>query len=313
MKASLIRGLRPSGPRPGQRQLIPSRQQHAVQRLGRAPRAADKDAADAAAAAAAGASKGGDAAPAPPSGASGGLNEMPPMPKRGFFSIADPNAEVYSKAGDAFDPAKKPDRYKPEFIWNTNWREQLKLQEDLERRRAEYLEAQRDGSGRTFESTGVVSLSRLGALEDMNVDLTEQLRRAKQKDEEAPRPAARRRLISTRTSRRGSRRAGLRAPRASPALASRSTPSGSCRQRRSRGARRRRRRGASGTPPSRWSSYTGRWAPPRWASRPPISCTRRKSPRPMAWARRAAWHTCACSAAASTAWAAAAAAARRGC
>ena len=105
-----------------------------------------------------------------------------------------PQKQVYSKAGEAFDPAKKPDRYKPEFIWNTNWQEQLKLQEDLERQRREYLEAQRaakegrgaaaGGGGGAGAPAGVVSLSRLSALDDVNVDLTEQLLAAKRRDEE---------------------------------------------------------------------------------------------------------------------------------
>jgi hypothetical protein len=135
------------------------------------------------------------AAPPAADGAPGaGGGPAPPLPKRGFFSIADPKAEVrppppaaagragaaaaraanpgahaalplrppshppdpslptnprqvYSKAGEAFDPAKKPDRYKPEFIWNTNWQEQLKLQEDLERQRREFLARQKAGEG----------------------------------------------------------------------------------------------------------------------------------------------------------------------
>jgi hypothetical protein len=45
---------------------------------------------------------------------------------------------VYSKAGEVFDPTKKGGRWKPEFIWNTNWQEALKRQEDLERQQAEY-------------------------------------------------------------------------------------------------------------------------------------------------------------------------------
>ena len=45
---------------------------------------------------------------------------------------------MYSKAGEVFDPTKKGGRWKPEFIWNTNWQEALKRQEDLERQQAEY-------------------------------------------------------------------------------------------------------------------------------------------------------------------------------
>jgi hypothetical protein len=52
---------------------------------------------------------------------------------------------VYSKAGERFDPQKKGGRFKPEFIWQTNWQEQLKRQEDLERQQAEYRRRQQQG------------------------------------------------------------------------------------------------------------------------------------------------------------------------
>lgn len=112
------------------------------------------------------------------------------FPKTGLFSIADPNAEVYSKAGEAFDPQKKGGRWKPEFIWNTNWQEQLKRQEDLERQQAEYRKKQRAGGITGGTGPGVVSFSRLGTLDDMNVDLTEQLLKAKQKQQQQQAAAA---------------------------------------------------------------------------------------------------------------------------
>jgi hypothetical protein len=43
------------------------------------------------------------------------------LPKTGYFSLADPTSEVYSKSTEPFDPRKKGGRYKNEFIWNTNW------------------------------------------------------------------------------------------------------------------------------------------------------------------------------------------------
>lgn len=58
----------------------------------------------------------------------------PKLPARGYFAIADPNAEVYSKAGEKFDPTKKPGRYKSSFIWNTNWQEMLEREEQLARK-----------------------------------------------------------------------------------------------------------------------------------------------------------------------------------
>lgn len=57
----------------------------------------------------------------------------------------DFHAQVYSKAGEVFDPTKKGGRFKPEFIWQTNWQEALKRQEDLERQQAEYRRKQAAG------------------------------------------------------------------------------------------------------------------------------------------------------------------------
>lgn len=53
--------------------------------------------------------------------------------------------QVYSKAGERFDPTKKGGRFKPEFIWQTNWQEQLKRQEDLERQQEAYRQRQKAG------------------------------------------------------------------------------------------------------------------------------------------------------------------------
>jgi ATP synthase protein I len=92
------------------------------------------------------------------------------LPNKGYFSLADPNAEVYSKAGEKFDPTKKPGRYKPEFIWNTNWQETLKIQEQLEQQRKDY-EAKK-AAGEIVEDEGFLNMSRLQALDDMDVDLT---------------------------------------------------------------------------------------------------------------------------------------------
>jgi hypothetical protein len=50
------------------------------------------------------------------------------LPPRGFFAEADPRAEVYAKGPAKFDPRKKPGRYGPEFIWQTDWQAALALQ-----------------------------------------------------------------------------------------------------------------------------------------------------------------------------------------
>ena len=73
--------------------------------------------------------------------------------------------QVYSKAGDKFDPQKKGGRWKPEFIWNTNWQEQLKIQEDLERQQKEYKEQQKKGGNSAAGPGEHLGLSaRLGVL-----------------------------------------------------------------------------------------------------------------------------------------------------
>ena len=43
------------------------------------------------------------------------------LPKTGYFSLADTKAEVYSRAGSTFDPLKRGDRWKSDFIWNEKW------------------------------------------------------------------------------------------------------------------------------------------------------------------------------------------------
>lgn len=94
------------------------------------------------------------------------------IPARGYFSIADTKAEVYSKAGDKFDPKKKPGRYEPEFIWNTNWQESLEIQESLEKQVKEAKEKQADAA----PGSGFLNFSRLSQLDDPNVDLSAALK-----------------------------------------------------------------------------------------------------------------------------------------
>eukprot|EP00879_Flechtneria_rotunda_P012121 GHRR01012658.1.p1 GENE.GHRR01012658.1~~GHRR01012658.1.p1 ORF type:complete len:362 (+),score=154.95 GHRR01012658.1:620-1705(+) len=97
--------------------------------------------------------------------------------------------QVYSKAGERFDPTKRGGRFKPEFIWQTNWQEQLKRQEDLERQQQQYKQRQQAGAaGKT--GPGVVSFSRLGALDDLNVDLTQQLIEARERQQQLQAKAA---------------------------------------------------------------------------------------------------------------------------
>ncbi|EFJ50401.1 hypothetical protein VOLCADRAFT_88973 [Volvox carteri f. nagariensis] len=116
-----------------------------------------------------------DDAVGPSDAANGNLR----LPKRGYFSIADTNAEVYSRAGDKFDPAKKGGRYKPEFIWNTDWQTALEREESL-RRKVEEARARPQ-----TPSSGFLSLSRVADLDRMDVDLSEMILRKRKEEAEA--------------------------------------------------------------------------------------------------------------------------------
>ncbi|KAG1663822.1 hypothetical protein FOA52_013387 [Chlamydomonas sp. UWO 241] len=97
------------------------------------------------------------------------------LPKTGYFSIADTEQEVYSKATERFDPAKKGGRYKNEFIWNTNWQEALERDAQLDRKRAEYVAAEQAG---TLPKDGArMNFGLLSDLNDMSVDMSAQLNR----------------------------------------------------------------------------------------------------------------------------------------
>jgi hypothetical protein len=104
------------------------------------------------------------------------------LPGKGYFAIADTNAEVYSKAGEKFDPTARPGRYKSDFIWNSNWQETLKIQEQLEAQRKEY--ERKKEAGEISDGDGFLNMSRMSALDDMDVDLTPLLMR--KKDPAAP-------------------------------------------------------------------------------------------------------------------------------
>lgn len=95
------------------------------------------------------------------------------LPLKGYFSIADTSQEVYFKPGERFDPKKKPGRYKPEFIWNTNWQTALEREQQLDKQREEALAREQP------KESGFLSLSRLAELDSLDIDLTDALVRAK--------------------------------------------------------------------------------------------------------------------------------------
>eukprot|EP00198_Chlamydomonas_reinhardtii_P000902 XP_001690237.1 ATP synthase I-like protein [Chlamydomonas reinhardtii] len=116
---------------------------------------------------------------------SGAPNPNLKLPKIGYFSIADTKAEVYSRAGEKFDPAKKGGRYKPEFIWNTDWQTALEREESLRRK-------QEEAKNRPKEpTTGFLSFSRLAELDRMDVDLSDVLARKRQEEAELKEALAR--------------------------------------------------------------------------------------------------------------------------
>jgi ATP synthase protein I len=98
----------------------------------------------------------------------------PKLPTKGYFAEADPNAEVYSKSGKKFDPARKKGRWEPEFIWNTNWQEALALEEQQKK-------AQEEAAARPPEQPegGFLNLNRLSDMNSMDSDLSAELRAPK--------------------------------------------------------------------------------------------------------------------------------------
>eukprot|EP01023_Acetabularia_acetabulum_P017585 TRINITY_DN18804_c0_g2_i1.p1 TRINITY_DN18804_c0_g2~~TRINITY_DN18804_c0_g2_i1.p1 ORF type:complete len:369 (-),score=60.31 TRINITY_DN18804_c0_g2_i1:235-1341(-) len=94
------------------------------------------------------------------------------LPDSGYFSEADPKAEVYSplKGKQAGDITKRGDRYTSDFIWNLNWQEkfdadQKKFDEELENRGKD-----KNQNGEEDEKSGFLSLNRVN--EVYNVDQT---------------------------------------------------------------------------------------------------------------------------------------------
>lgn len=93
------------------------------------------------------------------------------LPDRGFFAEADTKAEVYSPLGgvDRGSIYKRGGRFSPEFLWNTNWQDQLALEEDVERAR---LEAEGQDPQ---PASGRLSFRRVADLNSLDVDLSQQL------------------------------------------------------------------------------------------------------------------------------------------
>lgn len=97
--------------------------------------------------------------------------------ERGFFSEADPKAEVYPIRSSLQnkDVTKRGGRYESDFIWNTNWAEQLDYEEALRRQQAEGRKEA--AAGRQGDQQGRLHLRSKADLNSMDVDLSAELKR----------------------------------------------------------------------------------------------------------------------------------------
>ena len=92
------------------------------------------------------------------------------LPKTGYLALANPKETVYTKGTEPFDPTKRGGRWKSDFIWNTNWQQQLEMEESLKRQaeREEEEAAAKTGGG-------FLSFSRVAELNSMDVDMSSRL------------------------------------------------------------------------------------------------------------------------------------------
>ncbi|CAL8464582.1 g4117 [Coccomyxa elongata] len=93
-------------------------------------------------------------------------------PKSGYFSDADPHAEVYSPLGgvEQTDYTKRGGRYTSDFIWNTKWKDQLDLEVSQKEARKKAADTEEAPAQRGL------SFSRVADLNSIDVDLSDQLR-----------------------------------------------------------------------------------------------------------------------------------------
>ncbi|KAL4854162.1 hypothetical protein ACK3TF_005015 [Chlorella vulgaris] len=125
------------------------------------------------------------------------------VPERGFFSEADPNAEVLPvKSGLSGDITKRSkSRWESDFIWNKDWAKQLDYEESLRKQQEEG--AAKKARGETGGTgAGYLSLRGKVDLNSMDVDLSKQLR-PRQRD---PRAAAASTAAANRSPPSGARR-----------------------------------------------------------------------------------------------------------
>eukprot|EP01024_Parvocaulis_polyphysoides_P013472 TRINITY_DN15269_c0_g1_i2.p1 TRINITY_DN15269_c0_g1~~TRINITY_DN15269_c0_g1_i2.p1 ORF type:complete len:195 (-),score=30.22 TRINITY_DN15269_c0_g1_i2:369-953(-) len=97
------------------------------------------------------------------------------LPDSGYFSEADPKAEVYSplKGKQAGDITKRGDRYTSDFIWNINWQE--KLDADQKKLEEEQRQKKENKNSNGVQGSGFLSLNRVNEVYNVDQDLDEEL------------------------------------------------------------------------------------------------------------------------------------------
>jgi len=129
-----------------------------------------------------------------PSGSAKKRNNRPELPKRGFFADVDSSLEVLPVRSSLakLDVTKRGGRYQSDFIWNTNWPEQLDYEESL-RKQVAAGEAEKDSdissddkfksslasTGTNTQKKGFLSLASKVDLNSLDVDLSDQLKARK--------------------------------------------------------------------------------------------------------------------------------------
>ncbi|GMH40964.1 hypothetical protein BSKO_08868 [Bryopsis sp. KO-2023] len=97
-----------------------------------------------------------------------------PLPDKGFFKPTDPNAEVLPLRKKT-DLTKRGDRWTSEFIWNSDWKSEMEYEEAKKKREEEEQKEEEQ------KTSGFLSFNRVSDLNDMNVDLSKELERSKQR------------------------------------------------------------------------------------------------------------------------------------
>ncbi|KAI8114540.1 hypothetical protein M9434_002662 [Picochlorum sp. BPE23] len=101
----------------------------------------------------------------------------------GFFADVDPNATIYPVKGSLKqDPTKRGGRWESDFVWNSNWKEAMEYDDAI---RESNNARQKKTEEKEESSKGKLSLVQAKKdLNDVNVDLSDQLRQRKRDGDE---------------------------------------------------------------------------------------------------------------------------------